>query len=256
MGVRRADDIDRVRTERRRDLGGQRLAQRFGPLRVHQHLRRLHVDRAVQAGGQQEMALQQGAAVAVMLQYVVSVHRCRFSFPSASQPLARSTELMLAVARRAAMILVRCFTSRTSISTNIPKKSVVRLVIFRLVMLPLCLAMIVVSALSAPGSLLMTRLMRPTWPCDFSASAGESQARSSQRSGCSANCSSASQSMVWMVTPLPVVTMPTLRSPGSGWQQPAKCIAMPGIRPRIGMPLPALPDDDLCRRGRGGALAR
>ena len=41
--------------------------------------------------------------------------------------------------------------------------------------------------------------------------------------------------MVWMVTPLPVVTMPTMRSPGSGWQQPAKCIAMPGIRPRIGM---------------------
>src|SRR3546814_5660138 len=50
----------------------------------------------------------------------------------------------------------------------------------------------------SPGSLLMTRLMRPTWPCDFSASAGESQARSSQRSGCSANCSSASQSTVWM----------------------------------------------------------
>src|SRR3546814_14884101 len=89
------------------------------------------------AGGQQEMALQQGAAVAVMLQYVVSVHRCRFSFPSASQPLARSTELMLAVARRAAIMLVRCFTSRTSISTHISKKSVVRLVIFRLVMLPL-----------------------------------------------------------------------------------------------------------------------
>src|ERR1700754_4787313 len=40
--------------------------------------------------------------------------------------------------------------------------------------------------------------------------------------------------MVWMVTPLPVVTMPTMRSPGSGWQQPAKCTAMPGMRPRIG----------------------
>ena len=40
--------------------------------------------------------------------------------------------------------------------------------------------------------------------------------------------------MVWMVTPLPVVTMPTMRSPGSGWQQPAKCSAMPGMRPRIG----------------------
>ena len=48
------------------------------------------------------------------------------------------------------------------------------------------------------------------------------QATSSQRSGVSAKLSSVSQSMVWMVTPLPVVTMPTMRSPGSGWQQPAK----------------------------------
>ncbi len=39
--------------------------------------------------------------------------------------------------------------------------------------------------------------------------------------------------MVWMVTPLPVVMMPTMRSPGSGWQQRAKCTAMPGIRPRM-----------------------
>ena len=46
--------------------------------------------------------------------------------------------------------------------------------------------------------------------------------------------------MVWMVTPLPVVTMPTMRSPGSGWQQPAKCSAMPGMRPRIGTAAPRL----------------
>ena len=32
--------------------------------------------------------------------------------------------------------------------------------------------------------------------------------------------SSVAQSIVWMVTPLPVVTMPTMRSPGIGWQQP------------------------------------
>ena len=35
----------------------------------------------------------------------------------------------------------------------------------------------------------------------------------------------------WMVTPRPVVTIPTIRSPGNGWQQPAKCMAMPGISP-------------------------
>src|SRR5713101_5655752 len=44
---------------------------------------------------------------------------------------------------------------------------------------------------------------------------------------------SVAESMVWMVTPLPVVMMPTMRSPGSGWQQRAKCTAMPGIRPRM-----------------------
>ena len=40
------------------------------------------------------------------------------------------------------------------------------------------------------------------------------QDTSIQRSGVSANSSSVSQSMVWMVTPLPVVTTPTIRSPG------------------------------------------
>ena len=53
--------------------------------------------------------------------------------------------------------------------------------------------------------------------------------------------------MVWMVTPLPVVTMPTMRSPGKGWQQPAKCMAMPGIRPRIGTAC-SLPLSRLARR--------
>ena len=56
------------------------------------------------------------------------------------RPRARSTELMTGVARRAAMILVRCLTSLTSMSISISKKSVLRLVIFRLVMLPAVLA--------------------------------------------------------------------------------------------------------------------
>ena len=61
---------------------------------------------------------------------------CGFIDVVRRQFLARSTELMAGVARRAAMMLVRCLTSRTSISMIISKKSAVRLVIFKLVMLP------------------------------------------------------------------------------------------------------------------------
>ena len=39
--------------------------------------------------------------------------------------------------------------------------------------------------------------------------------------GRAAKLSSVRQSREWMVTPLPVVTMPTILSPGRGWQQPA-----------------------------------
>src|SRR5882757_9181796 len=59
----------------------------------------------------------------------------------------------------------------------------------------------------------------------------ESQPTSIQRSDASEKLSSVAQSIVWMVTPLPVVMMPTMRSPGRGWQQRAKCTAMPGISP-------------------------
>jgi len=62
----------------------------------------------------------------------------------------------------AAMMFVRCFTSCTSMSTRISKKSCERLVILRLVMLPPCLPMIVVSAPRLPGSLPMVTAMRPT----------------------------------------------------------------------------------------------
>src|SRR5216684_1367349 len=149
---------------------------------------------------------------------------------SRPQPRARSTELITGVARSAAMMLVRWRTSVTSISTRISKKSAERLVILRLVMLPWCLPMTVVRLPRLPGSLPRVTLMRPTCPASSPLLV---QATSSQRSGVSAKLASASQSMVWMVTPFPVVTMPTMRSPGSGWQQPAKCSAMPGMSPRI-----------------------
>src|SRR5205807_9959325 len=90
----------------------------------------------------------------------------------------------------------------------ISKKSVERLVIFRLLILPPCLPIVVVRLPRLPGSLAIVTLIRPTWL----ASSSLLQATSSQRSGVSAKLSSVSQSIVWIVTPLPVVTMPTMRS--------------------------------------------
>src|SRR4051812_5830194 len=152
------------------------------------------------------------------------------TYRGGAQPRARSTELMTGVARNAAMIVVRCLTSATSMSIMISKKSVERLVIFRLLILPPCLPITVVRLPRLPGSLAIVTLRRPTWL----ASSSLLQATSSQRSGVSAKLSRVSQSIVWIVTPFPVVTIPTMRSPGNGWQQPAKCSAMPGMRPRIG----------------------
>ena len=85
-------------------------------------------------------------------------------------------------------------------------------------MLPPFLPITVERAPRLPGSLATTSATRPTRP---SASSAVSHDTSIQRSGVSAKLASVSQSIVWMVTPLPVVTMPTMRSPGSGWQQPA-----------------------------------
>src|SRR3546814_8487205 len=59
------------------------------------------------------------------------------------QPLARSTEVMTGMARRAAIMLDRCFTLVTSTSISISKKSIERLVIFRLLIFPWFLPMMV-----------------------------------------------------------------------------------------------------------------
>src|SRR5690606_4437592 len=77
---------------------------------------------------------------------------------AARQPRARSTELIAGVARRAAMMLVRCLASRTSMSISISKNCWVRLVILRLVMLPMCLAITVDRLPRLPGSFATTRL--------------------------------------------------------------------------------------------------
>ncbi len=146
---------------------------------------------------------------------------------------ARSTELIAGVARKAAMMLVRCLHVAAPRCRPASRRN-------RAAVGDLEIGDVAADSCRSRSSGCRgcrarwrpSRLMRPTWA--LSSSGSSFQATSSQRSGVSAKLASVSQSMVWMVTPLPVVTMPTMRSPGSGWQQPAKCIAMPGIRPRIG----------------------
>ena len=94
---------------------------------------------------------------------------------------------------------------------------------------------------SAAGSLLAITETRPVWPLALAgrsaAKAAGSQSTSMKRSGVAAKLSSVWHSRVWMVTPLPVVTMPTMRSPGSGWQQPANgspCRHQAGDRQVVG----------------------
>src|SRR3981189_358727 len=82
----------------------------------------------------------------------------------------------------------------------ISKKSVERLVILRLLMLPPCLPIVVVRLPRLPGSLAIVTLIRPTWAASASSLL---QATSSQRSGSAAKLSSVSQSMVWIGNPLP-----------------------------------------------------
>ena len=72
------------------------------------------------------------------------------------------------------------------------------------------------------------------------------------RSGVAAKLSSVWQPRACTVTPLPVVTMPTMRSPGSGWQHPAYCTAMPGSRPLTAR----LPPGRLGAREASGGIIR
>ncbi len=104
-----------------------------------------------------------------------------------------------------------------SISTIISKKSADLCVSCRLLILPKCCAMTVVTVPRTPRSLLTIRFIRPTRLSGISGP--RSQATSTHRSGASTKLSSVSQSFVWIATPLPGVRIPTILSPGSGWQQ-------------------------------------
>src|SRR5207244_2703747 len=110
---------------------------------------------AVQARGQDEMAFEQRPGGAELVQHLLTRHApCSFNAgslgsvsgsagSSPSQPFSRSTEAIEGEARSAAMIPVRCFTSRTSMSTMTSKKSTARLVILRFEMLARFLAITV-----------------------------------------------------------------------------------------------------------------
>src|SRR6185312_17462620 len=74
---------------------------------------------------------------------------------------ARSTALMAGVARSAAVMSARCFTSETSTSITISKKSIDRLTMRRLEMLPSCRAITVDRLDRLPGWLATVILRRP-----------------------------------------------------------------------------------------------
>src|SRR5215510_8191124 len=74
---------------------------------------------------------------------------------------ARSTALMAGVARSAAVMSARCFTSATSTSITMSKKSIERLTMRRFEMLPSCRAITVDRLDRLPGWLATVILSRP-----------------------------------------------------------------------------------------------
>ncbi len=136
-------------------------------------------------------------------------------------PFARSTLLMPAAARRPAITFARWPRSRTSTSISTSMKSCWRLTILQVGNHPVLLRQALVISASAAGSLSAITLIRAVCALARPAASGF-QSTSMKRSGVAAKPASVGQSRPWIVTPLPVATMPTIGSPGTGWQQPAK----------------------------------
>ena len=147
---------------------------------------------------------------------------------------------------------IRCAASRTSISTSMSKNCMVRLVILRSEMLPSFLAITVVA--ETAGLVQYCYLHAAHMHRTVGFTIANVPETSIQRSGVWRTLP-ASRSRWCELFPLPVVTTPTIRSPGSGWQQPAKCSAIPGIRPRIGIPDPS-PVASCAGRGRAARPSR
>jgi len=101
-------------------------------------------------------------------------------------------------------------------------KSCWRFAVFSAATDPSCLLTALATSATALGSLAAITLIRAVCPASCRLSAAWFQSTSMKRSGVAAKASSVGQSRAWIVTPLPVATMPTMASPGTAWQQPAK----------------------------------
>ena len=88
-------------------------------------------------------------------------------------------------------------------------------------MAPSCLATAFVIVANATGVLPAMALIRPVCVAFVRATSAASQSTSRYRSGVAENASAVGQSRMWIVTPFPWLTIPTIWSPGNGWQHPA-----------------------------------
>ena len=127
------------------------------------------------------------------------------------------------------MIARICSTSFTSRSSSNLKKSGVLSVRLIFEMLPPCCDITVASDASDPGSFDSTVMSRPFTMRRLPLS----HDTSSHNSGMSVNLLRVVHPTLCTVTPLPVVKMPTMASPGSGWQHRAMVTATPASSPLI-----------------------
>ena len=126
-------------------------------------------------------------------------------------------------------MLVRCLAPVTSMSKSTSKKSDWRWCMRMLTMLPPASPIRVQAWPSTPGALRTVAIRRAR---DTVSSACGVQCRSRQTSSRSSYSASREQSMVCTASPSPEgCRMPTIRSPGTGLQQSAKCRLTPGVSP-------------------------
>src|SRR5262249_48616918 len=95
---RRRNDLADVPVALRAQLVGECPAQAFGLVGIHEDPRLLQEDRRTQAGAQDEVALEQGAAVAKDGEHVIGRHALAFSLAS-SQSATMTDSASATVAR-------------------------------------------------------------------------------------------------------------------------------------------------------------
>src|SRR5690606_10751138 len=158
----------------------------------------LQKDGGTQAGGEDEMSLQQGAAFAEDVEYLVSCHAGSFSAlpaqsivpsTSASSTVARCTSERPEVSFRVEITSVSCARSRTSISKMNLWKSGEAMRIDKLWMLASQAAMALDTWASMPG--LLRAIMEMTTLCGRSSWPATSQRTSIQATSESCRATSA-----------------------------------------------------------------